>query len=62
MVPASVGGKPKLHHRSVLGTLAAIRRTLRLAANRRHSSIVLTCGSVVGYSGLDVTSVTYAAI
>jgi len=24
--------------------LAAIRRTLRLAANRRHSSIVLTCG------------------
>ena len=29
---------------AVLGMLAAIRRTLRLAANRRHSSIVLTCG------------------
>jgi len=28
---------------AVLGMLAAIRRTLRLAANRRHSSIVLTC-------------------
>jgi len=24
--------------------LAAIRQTLQLAANRRHSSIVLTCG------------------
>ena len=29
---------------AVLGMLAAIRRTLQLAANRRHSSIVLTCG------------------
>jgi len=29
---------------AALGMLAAIRRTLRLAANRRHSSIVLTCG------------------
>ena len=29
---------------AVWGMLAAIRRTLRLAANRRHSSIVLTCG------------------
>jgi len=28
----------------LLGMLAAIRRTLRLAANRGHSSIVLTCG------------------
>ena len=29
---------------AVLGMLAASRRTLWLAANRRHSSIVLTCG------------------
>ena len=29
---------------AVLGMLAAIRQTLRLAANKRHSSIVLTCG------------------
>ena len=29
---------------AVLGMLAVIRRTLRLAANRRHSSIGLTCG------------------
>jgi len=29
---------------AVLGMLAAIRRTLRLAANRRHSNTVLTCG------------------
>ena len=29
---------------AVLGMLAAILRTLRLAANWRHSSIVLTCG------------------
>ena len=29
---------------AVLGMLAAIRRILRLVANRRHYSIVLTCG------------------
>jgi len=29
---------------AVLGMLAAIRRILRVAAYRRHSSIVLTCG------------------
>jgi len=29
---------------AVLGMLAAIRRTLQLAANRCHSNIVLTCG------------------
>jgi len=29
---------------ALLGMLGAIRRTLRLAANRRHSSIALTCG------------------
>ena len=42
LVPALAEGK--VHHRSVLGMLAAIRQTLRLAANRRHSNIVLTCG------------------
>ena len=49
LVPASAGGK--VHHRSGVGyMLAAIRRTLR-------SYLWLPL-----YSGLDVTSVTYAAI
>jgi len=48
---------------AVLGMLASNRRTLRLAANRRHSNIVLTCGWWLPlYSGLEVTFVTYAAI
>jgi len=42
LVPASLGVKCTTG--AVLDMLAAIRRTLRLAANRRHSSIVLTCG------------------
>jgi len=40
LVPASAGGK--VHHRSGVGY--AIRRNLRLAANRCHSNIVLTYG------------------
>ena len=42
LVLASAGGK--VHHRSGVGYA---RRTLRLAANRRHSSIVLTCSCLV---------------
>jgi len=42
LVPASAGVKCTTG--AVLGMLAAIRRTLWLAANRRHSSIVLSCG------------------
>ena len=38
-----LGGK--VHHRSGVGCAGShYRRTLRLAANRRHSSTVLTCG------------------
>jgi len=42
LVPASAGVKCTTG--AVLGMLAAIRWILRLAANQRHSSIVLTCG------------------
>ena len=43
LVPASAGGK--VQHRNGVGHAGNhYRRTLRLAANRRHSSIVLTCG------------------
>jgi len=45
LVPASAGVKCTTG--AVLGMLAAIRRTLRLAANRRHSSIVLPVVAVV---------------
>ena len=42
LVPASAGGK--VHHRSGVGYAGSHSADLRLAANRRHSSIVLTCG------------------
>ena len=43
LVLASAGGK--VHHRSCVGHAGShYRWTSRLAANRRHSSIVLTCG------------------
>ena len=42
LVSASAGVKYTTG--AVLGMLAAIWQTLRLVANRRHSSIVLTCG------------------
>ena len=43
LAPASAGGK--VHHRSGVGYAGSHSADLiRLAANRRHSSIVLTCG------------------
>jgi len=54
LVPASAGGK--VHHRSGVGYAGS-----HSAVNRRHSSIVSYLWLPL-YSGLDVTSLAYAAI